>query len=262
MNIKLNLQKILSLKGVTLTLVMTSALVGLTGCGQKADCNISESHAHLYTNEQGYIRYIDKEYLKYENYDRCDESISIEGQEKLYKFLDKKDLMKIEDNLELLVSEQEKNCDYVEYRYKYTYMQPIPHTMSTGKSTITYFTYVPHTRYSWTANPNKTNLTGETRVCHYVYNAYKIEVDEDGKYVLIPSEDVEDLRVVMDEYPYIKQNFSKLVNLDGEVLDYEDGKEEDLTEEERKRAQEYVETEAMQRNEDLNKTKVLSKSYF
>ena len=72
-------------------------------------------------------------------------------------------------------------------------MQPIPHTVSNGKTTSTYFTYIPQIRYSWTTNKDRSGLTGETRICHYVYTAYKIEKDEFGKFVLIPSEDVEDL---------------------------------------------------------------------
>ena len=47
MNIKLNLKKCLSLKGVALVLVVTTSAFSLTGCGKKADCNIEKSHAHL-----------------------------------------------------------------------------------------------------------------------------------------------------------------------------------------------------------------------
>ena len=83
MSLKVNLQKFLSISGVVLVL-MTS----VTACGKKADCNVSGSHAHLYTNEKGYIRYIDKEYLTYEGYSRKEEYVSIVGQEDLYKFLD------------------------------------------------------------------------------------------------------------------------------------------------------------------------------
>lgn len=122
MSLKLNLKKFLSLRGVALALVFTTTATCLAGCGKKAECNIDGSHAHLYTNEEGYIRYIDKEYLRYEGYDRSDEYVSIEGSEDLYRFLDKKNLMKIEDNLDLILAAQEENVDYVEYRYKYTYM--------------------------------------------------------------------------------------------------------------------------------------------
>ncbi len=238
MNIKFNFNKLNCLRGVALALALSTPFA-LTGCGKKADCNVSGSHAHLYQNESGYIRYIDKEYLTYEGYSRSDEYVSIEGEEDLYKFLDKKDLMRIDDNLELIQQVQEEQTDYTEYRYRYTYMQPIPHTRRIGKVTTTYFTYIPHTRYSWTSNPNRSRLTGETRVCHHVYVAYKIEKNEKGKYVLIPSPDVEDLTTVMDEYPYVKKTFYKVVTMDGKEADYEDGKQEDLSPDEQKRADEY-----------------------
>jgi hypothetical protein len=259
MNIKLNLKKCLSLKGVALVLVLTTATTSLTGCGKKADCNISDSHAHLYTNEQGYIRYIDKEYLSYEGYERNEEYITIEGEEDLYRFMDKKNLMRISDNLDVILNTQEQNVDYTEYRYRYTYMQPIPHTRKVGKTTTTYFTYIPVTRYSWTSNPNHSRLTGETRLCHYVYVAYKIEKNEKGKYVLIPSEQVDDIREVMDEYPYISKKYIKVVNINGEEVDYEDGKEEELTEEEQNRIEEYEESQPTAYYEEKGKT--LTKTY-
>lgn len=255
MNFKFNLNKIISMKGLALVLVATTCTTSLTGCGKKAECDINGKHAHLYTNEQGYIRYIDKEYLKYEGYSRNDESINIEGQEDLYKFFDKKDLLKIEDNLDVILAQQEENVDYIEYRYAYTWMQPIPHVMSNGKTTTTYFTYMPQRRYSWTTDGTRSGLTGDTRNCHYVYTAYKVEKDEDGKYVLIPSPEVDDIREVMDEYHYVKEKFYKVVNIDGEELDYEDGKEEDLTEEEKERIKEYESTNTEGNEKTLSKTR-------
>ena len=246
-NFKINLNK----KTLALFLAATMIPSTLTGCGKKAECNISESHAHSYTNEEGYVRYLNREHLKYEGYLRSDDFINIEGQEELYKFLEKKDLIRIDDNLELITNIQEQNIDYMEYRYRYTYMQPIPHTRKVGKVTSTYFTYIPVTRYSWTTNSNRSGLTGETRICHHVYTAYKIEKNEKGKYVLIPSEDVEDLTTVMEEFPFIKEKYTKIVTLDGKEADYEDGQEENLTDEEKQRIEEYTESE------DKNKKLIL-----
>ncbi len=239
MNIKLNLKKLVSLRGVALVLVASGIVTSLTGCGKKAECNISGNHAHLYQNEQGYIRYIDKEYLSYEGYQRQEDYVSIEGEEDYYKFLNKKDLLRIDDNLDLILAEQERNQDYMEYRYSYIYLQPIPHTRKIGKVTSTYFTYIPVTRHSWTKDANHSRLTGETRVCHYVYVAYKVEVNEKGKYVLIPSSQVDDITIIMDEYPFIKKTFHKVVTLDGVEADYEDGPEDELSLEDKERATEY-----------------------
>ena len=60
-----------NMKRIALYLVLTVFVFGvLTGCGKKADCEISFSHAHKYTNEYGYIRYINRENLEYERYVR------------------------------------------------------------------------------------------------------------------------------------------------------------------------------------------------
>lgn len=250
-NLKINLQKFFSVRGIALILALSSTL-SLAGCGKKAECDITGDHAHKYTNEDGYTRYVAEEYISYEGYDRSDEYITIEGEKDLYEFMDKKNLLRIDDNLDLILQTQESNVDYMEYRYKYIFMQPIPHIMRSGKTTFTYFTYIPQPRYSWTVDPNRSNLTGEERLCHYVYTAYKIEKDDKGKYVLIPSPDVDDITTVMDEYPYITKKFYKTVNVIGEELDYEDGREEDLTEEEKQRIEEY-EQEQSNTNEDVKK---------
>ena len=238
MKINFNYDKLKTLKGVAFALVLVSPLA-LTGCGKEAECLVEESHAHMYRSNLGYVRYIEDEHLRYDGYDRYDDYIRIDGKEDLYKFIKKKDLLKIEDNLDLILSKQAEDEDYIEYRYKYTYMQPIPHTRKVGKTTTTYYTYIPRTRYSWTSDPNHSRLTGETRLCHHMYVAYKVEKNDKGKYVLIPSDKVEDLTTIMDEYLYIKKDFTVIVTSDGKEADYEDGKEEDMSDDEKQRAEEY-----------------------
>ena len=76
-----------------------------------------------------------------------------------------------------------------------------------------------------------------------MYVAYKIEKDEKGKYVLIPSPQVDDITTVMDEYPYINKKYCKIVTLDGKEVDYEDGKQEDMSDEDKGRAEEYDATQ-------------------
>lgn len=256
-NLKLNLKKLVALKGVALVLVLTTATTSLAGCSKKSDCSIDTYHAHKYVDDEGYVRYIDKEYISYEGYDWTDEYVELSENEKdLYKFFDKKNLLKIDDNLDVILSQQEKNCDYIEYRYSYTYMMPIPHVMRSGKTSITYFTYIPTTHHSWTTDPNHSRLTGEQRVCHHVYTAYKVEKDENGDYVLIPSSEVDDITTVMDEYPYIKKDYCKVINLeDGEVLDYEDGPDDEEKE------QSVEAEEQSYKSENVNEEKKLKLKY-
>lgn len=202
------------------------------GCGKKAECDIEGSHAHKYTNEEGYIRYINKEYLEYDGYQRDEEYINIEGEEDLYKFIDQHSLMRIDDNLDIIIAKMAENEDFIEYRYSYPYDEPIPHYSIINGITYTFYSYNTTTYYSWTKDVNQENLTGEQRMCHYVYTGYKIAIDDNGKYVLIPSEEVDDIREIMDEYPYIKQTYYKVIDINtGLEVDYENGPEQDLDEE-------------------------------
>ena len=223
-NLKLNSKKLALLAGVTLVLVTTS------GCSKKAECNIPTYHAHRYVNEAQYVRYIDKEYLSYEGYERQEDYVTItENEKKLYQFFDKRNLLRIDDNIEAIQKAQEENQDFIEYRYAYTYLMPIPIVHSTGKTTTVTFIIVPQTHYSWTRDANHSRLTGETRLCHYEYTSYKIEIDEKGNYVLIPGSEKQDIISTKDEYPYILENFYKIINLEnGLEADYEDMANDDV----------------------------------
>lgn len=228
-NVKLNLEKFIKLRGLPIVLASTVMLTGLTGCGKKAECDVKGDHAHLYTNEQNFVRYIDKEYLSYEGYDRQDDYIRLNKEEaELRKLEDKKGLLRIDENIDAIIDVQEQNHDYIEYRYAYTYLMPIPHYTHIGKTTTMYFTYIPTTHHSWTTDPEHSRLTGEQRRCHYVYQAYNIVKDEKGKDVLVPSEYVDDIFDLNGEYTYIKEKFCKVIDAEyGYDLDYEDGVEDD-----------------------------------
>lgn len=227
-NFNLNLKKMVRLRGVPIALAATVLATSLTGCGKKAECNVEGNHAHLYTNEEGYEAYYNKEYLTYDGYERQEEYVTLTDEElALCKFLDKKDLIKLEDNLDVILAQQEKNQDYVEYRYSYrkTIRRKI------GKV----WTHRRVTRYSWTSDPNHSGLTGETRLCHYVYQACNVYKDENGKYVVIPSEEVDDIRDLVGEYTYVRKVYYKVINLENNLeLDYEDGPDcdDELTNEE------------------------------
>ena len=182
-NLNVNWKEFVERRGIPLVLATTLS-IGLAGCGEKAECDVPESHAHLYVNEEGFSRYLEKEYLEYEGYTRCDDYISINKNDaEFLKFLDKKDLLKIDDNIETIQNIESENQDYIEYRYAYTYLMPIPHYHSNGKTSYVTYSYIPTTHYSWTSNPNHSRLTGEQRRCHHVYQACNIVKDEKGKYV-------------------------------------------------------------------------------
>lgn len=229
-NFKLNLNKSIALRGVSLLLAGSLMSCSLAGCSKKVDCDIDIKHAHAYLSSEGFIKYLEKENETYYGYTRTDDYID-DYDANLLKFLNKNDLLKIDDNKDIIDNIMSTQDDYIEYRYRYNYMMPIPHTISNGKTTTTYFTYMPMVGYSWTSNKNHGRLTGEQRRCHYTYIAYKVEKDAKGKYVLIPSEYVDSLDELDGKYPYIKEKFYKVVDTEhGYDLDYEDGPEEDYIE--------------------------------
>lgn len=218
-NFNLNLKKMVKLRGVPLALAATVLATSLTGCGKKAECDVEGDHAHLYTNEEGYEAYYNKEYLTYDGYERQEEYIPLTEEEvSLYKFLDKKDLISLDDNLDTILAQQEQNQDYVEYRYSYR--------KTIRRKVGKVWTHRVVTRYSWTSDPNHENLTGETRLCHYLYQACNVYKDEYGKYVVIPSEEVDDISELVGNYTYVKKVFYKVVNIENNLeLDYEDGQD-------------------------------------
>ena len=53
---------------------------------------------------------------------------------------------------------------------------------------------------------NQDGITGRRRLCHRVYQAYKVVEDEDGEYELVGSPLVDDIMTVKDEYPYFRED--------------------------------------------------------
>ncbi len=188
-NLRINWKRILAASSLIAILATASS------CSKKVDCNVKGYHLHKYVNNAGYVRYIDKEFDNYECYERQEEYITVDQSKKdIIKYMDDRNLLKIDDNIEKIKEAQEKNKNFTEYRYSYTitFTAPFIHFV---------------TNYEWTRNKNHSNLTGETRERTYLYSAYKIEKDEYGNYVLIPSPEQKDILKTKDEYPYIKEDY-------------------------------------------------------
>lgn len=208
--LKINFKNMIGLKVAAGAVALSTMIGALSGCAKKVDCSIEGDHAHLYVNDDGIVRYIDEEYEEYEGFLRQEEYIPIKEEEKeLYKFYDKKDLVNFADNYEQLLKIQEQNKDYMEYQYVY-----YTHTyVKAGKVRVP----IRHKHTGWTTNPNHSEMTGVTRVCHYMYQACNVYIDENGDYVVVPSELVDDISVLKDQYEYVTLDYSKIVYLDKEL---------------------------------------------
>lgn len=228
--------------------LLVSSIILFSGCAKTVDCSIEGLHAHNFVNENSFNHYIvsEKEYKG--NYHRIDDYIMVTEEEKaIIDFENKKGLFRIDQNKDKLNEIISTQNDYIEYRYKYTYMQPVPHIRRIGKVTSVWYSYIPRTGHSWTTDATHSRLTGEQRVVHYVYYGYKIIEDEKGKLKIEKSERVDSLEELPSEYCYIKKDFYKKVHLDNKDLevDYEDGPEEDkkLSEEQQQEYEEQLENE-------------------
>lgn len=219
MKIKFNEKKMKKLVGSSLVLMMGLPMVA---CSEKSNCNIKEYHAHKYVNpKNGMIRYIDKEYLEYEDYEwQEDYKVLENGDKDKMKYIDKKDLLAIKDNLDLIENITKKHEDFIAYEYSYEYTVSVPHVIKVGKTYVTSYSHHKKIGYSLTRNPEHENLTGKQIQCHYMYEAYRIKRNNKGKYELVSSGLVDNLAKVMKEYPYINENFYTILDVKNEQIDY------------------------------------------
>ncbi len=191
-NLNINIASFIKRRGTALLIVGTLAVSSLTGCGKKADCEIPNRHAHMYVNDDGYVRYIESEKIEFDDYNRSYNYIDLtEEESQFYNILISKDMFRIDDNIDLILAQQEQNRSFMIYEYSYNTNSRV------GSSTS----------YYWTNDPEHEDLTGKEKEVHYIYQAYNVKKDEDGKFIVYPSPIVEDIMEVMEEYPYIRENY-------------------------------------------------------
>lgn len=215
-NLNLNLGKMISLRGTSLVLVGSLLIGGLTSCGLNVKCELPNKHAHMYVNEDGYVRYIASEDSSYDGYARSYNYRELsEEDSQLYKFLNRNGLLRIDENIDLILEQQERNMPFIAYEYAKTELA------SVGRALFT------TTRYYWTYDSEATNLTGKEKEVHYLYQAYKVEKNEKGKYILVSSDMVEDITEVMEDYPYVKRDYYVVADEHNVKVDVTDLKEKE-----------------------------------
>ena len=191
-----------------------------------SDCNDRSYHLHKYVKD-GLVRYFPKEKLNYRGYKWTDEYVYVSrDEEELVNFEQRKELIKINDNIEYLNAERESKKDFVEYQYEYTETWTTMQPVQIGKTTSYYPVIHEETEYDWTSNPKHSGLTGLARTGHHVYVAYKVERNKRGKLTLVESPEVENLIDIKDEYPYITEDHI-VINYTKFKLEEEETKEEE-----------------------------------
>ena len=202
-------------KAVLAGLVIANMLT-VSGCAKNMLCNISENHAHYYVDDEGFARYIPGK--KTDNYyvekssvaglNRTEDYVYVnEETAEILKFINKEGLFSIDANQQAISNIVDNQQDFIEYEYNYFYYRYEPvYIYSNGTPKIAYYRAVPVYATSWTTDTNG-DLTGNERVCHYVYYGYKIIKNEKGKYEAVKSNPVDDLYELPGEYKYVKKEF-------------------------------------------------------
>ena len=179
----------------------------LTGCGKKSECENPTRHVHLYTKEfnNGIVisTYFDDESLERSGYQWQNDIIEItKTDEELYHVLNSHNLFNGIDNWEYLYRLMASQHDYLKFYYEYDTVETYTETDSKGNTTV-------HTRTvhhdGWHTNPNDSDNTGKTRLYHHRFYAYRV-LYRDGHFVLDRSPLVDDIREVLEDYPYVCEN--------------------------------------------------------
>lgn len=168
-----------------------------------SNCGIKGCHQHVY--HKGVLsRLMSCEKLRKEGYDWTNDFVWVEAKdEKLAKFIERKRLLSIEDNIEFLRRKKLACKDYIEYEIE---EEPsTPFTLTQIDEDTIMFTPNEST-YSWTSDPNARDKTGERRLVHTMYQAYKVEQKSNGKYKLVRAPLADDITLTSDEYPFFREN--------------------------------------------------------
>ena len=180
----------------------------LTGCSDREKCDIDGLHVHkyvgtsnrgtvtnYYNSEDKYIgyHYEDGSYKAF-HYERTDEYIPITKEdESFYKTMYEQALFNGKDNWDYLFNIMKAKKDYLEYEYEY----------SNEDGTF----------YDWHRDKNHYWNTGKVRVNHYRFCGHRLTY-KNGKWVNERSPFVDDIRDIIDEYPYFELDCYKVVHKD------------------------------------------------
>ncbi len=180
----------------------TGLLVGgIISVPKEEQCDATNTyHVHLFTKDIENTRI--KKWLQREknsSYTKQDDFLPATTLDlTAFDKLDDYHLFDGKDNLDFVNYQINHNRDYLKFYY---YYEEIRYEKdSQGNSIMKTDTYE-----GWTRNPRHRGVNGKTRVYHTRYYAYNL-VYKEGNLELEKSEDVDDVREILNEYPYIGEN--------------------------------------------------------
>ena len=190
-----------SFKKLSALAILTSLI--LSGCSEKSNCEIPSRHIHKYTknvNDTTITTYLDSEDMSAFGYNWNSDYIEItKDDEAFYNTL--RYLFDGVENWDYLYNTMSINHDYLTFYYHYTTLETYTETDSKGNSHVRTRTVIHN---GWTDDSNYSHNTGDVRLNHHKYYGYRI-IFADGKYKLERSPLVDDIREIIFDYPYVKE---------------------------------------------------------
>jgi hypothetical protein len=179
-------------------LALLAAPIILTGCGKQEDCDIKAKHVHKFiqdTEKGRIVTLIDSHESNYHNFHWTNGYVEIKDDyDNFYKTKDT--LFRGDENWDYLYNLMSDNKDYIEYHYDYHKRRVVT---TSSAQTLTYPVQQRHA--GWTTDSTHEGLDGKVKLHHYQYNKYQIYY-KDGKYRKKKSPLVDDIRDIINEYPY------------------------------------------------------------
>lgn len=174
---------------------------GIVAGPKKEQCEITNTyHVHLFSKDIGNTtinKWLQRE--KNTSYTKKDDFLPTTAFDlEAFDKLDDHHLFDGIDNLDYIHYQIKHNRDYLEFYYYYEETYYVED--EDGKKVKKTDTYS-----GWSTNSHHRGVTGKTRVYHTRYYAYKL-VYREGKLELEKSNDVDDVREILSEYPYISEN--------------------------------------------------------
>ena len=197
-----------NLRKVLPTLLFTSII--LSGCtnvkAATSNCDISEPHVHTYTKvmDNGHMVKTDmaSEALVKNGYNWTENCYAVSPEEAaIYQFMALNKVFLGRENWDYLFAQMAHSHDYMEYYYEYYTPDTIEKEGYMGEK---YIAHINRKHCGWTKNSHSDFLTGRTRIYHHQFYGYKI-VKENGRFYLEKSPLVDDIREILDAYPFYSE---------------------------------------------------------
>ena len=203
-----------TLKRILPTMLITTLL--LTACNKNKEvCNNHDPHLHLYQKEAAYSTtlnaYYNSEEDEYLGFTKTDDTKPMdEYDQAFYAAIGDTPLFEGIYHWNYLYSLMYRHQDYIRFENK-SYENVEIEVYDKEGNRGTKHVLIPTTTYK--EKHYAPDNTGVVRIYHHLFYGYKVE-EIDGQLQLIKSPLVDDIREILEEYPYYTENCFEVVTKD------------------------------------------------